>query len=1002
MESSYNYYLVALSYAIAAYASYAALSISSRLIHSQSKIKWLLAGSLSMGSGIWSMHFIGMLAYEMNMPMSYNIGLTILSGLIALLASAWAMHLIGWHRLSLKVIVSGGTIMGIGIASMHYIGMEAMIMPATLNYDNTLFILSIIIAIAASISALWIAHDLACNNHKHNKLYMLIAALVMGIAVCGMHYTGMEAAMFTPDPSIQFELDNFDNTILIGTVTLITLLIITSTLMASLNKSESHKNNIIMLVLNIMTAVTISVGVTVDVLYNTAFDAEKNHLVETISENRSLIRSITLFDAAHSKDAHQDGPRAATIQQLKDAYSILKNKVHANDFYLFESVNNGESIHFIIKESHQSDFFPDQLPSMSRAAQSFRIALEGNSGVVKTQHPITQEFVLAAYAYIPELNAAILSSVDINKIRQPFIDALTYTSLIALFVIIIATFITIGISQPIINTLKEEIDNRTQKETELRELTENLENKVKDRTTELEQALILTEDAAKAKSEFLANMSHEIRTPMNGVLGMLQLLTDTKLTIDQKDFVTTAHNSAETLLTILNDILDFSKIEAGAIELESIDFNLQDTIDDVASLLAESAHKKGLELLTHFSSNIPLMIKGDPTRLRQVLYNLVNNAIKFTEQGEVLISAKLKQKTSDGYRIKFEVSDTGIGISEAAQARIFETFKQEDGSTTRKFGGTGLGLAISKKLSQYMGGNLSVQSSPGSGSTFSFSINALPSLLKPANERETSSLKGSHVLIVDDNQTNRKILEAMLTSWNMSYQSVESGQACLDILKQAVKPFDLILLDMMMPNMNGLDTAKEIRKNKAFDAVKIIMLTSLTHANIQSQCSQSGISICLHKPVKKSLLLDSIMSTSEEFERSPEANNNETTKLSVPEKSCQILVAEDNQVNQKVISRMLTFLGYPHFITADGKAAIDAMAQDTYDLILMDCQMPVMDGFEATQQIRSSKHSDIKIIAMTANAMEGDRENCLAVGMDDYISKPINKQTLQQVLEKWT
>jgi signal transduction histidine kinase/CheY-like chemotaxis protein/NO-binding membrane sensor protein with MHYT domain len=1002
MQITYNYYLVALSYFIAAYASYAMLSISERLIKSKSKTKWLLGGSVSLASGIWSMHFIGMLAYEMNMPVTYELGLTIFSGIIVLAAAALAMYLIGWHQLTTKRIVLGGTIIGLGIAAMHYIGMAAMIMPARISYDPFLFIMSILIAITASIAAMWIAHYLASSNSKHHNTLIFIASLIMGIAIAGMHYVGMESASYTPINAISIATDTLDNLILISTITLITLLIITSALFASKNKSETHLNDTVLLVLTIMTAVTISVGVTIDILYNTTFKTTQAQLVRSIEENRDLIRAITKFDQLHSQKAHVKGARAATIAQVQSAHSDHNVHSQSGEFFLFEYNDDNQAIRFLIKETESRDIFPDTIPTSSYAAQVFRKALSGNSGITKIAHPISKKHMLAAYAYLPELNAGILNSISIDEIRKPYFHALTYTSIISFFVIVISAIITIRINTPIINALQEKIASHNKTENELRNLTNNLESIVKERTIELKQALIIAEDAAKSKGEFLANMSHEIRTPMNGVLGMLQLLAETTLNRDQKDFVKTAHNSAETLLTLLNDILDFSKIEAGAIEIESIDFSLQEAIEDVAALLAESAHKKELELLTLIATNIPYMIKGDPTRIRQILFNLISNAIKFTEKGEILISVKLEKLEDKNCDIRIEVSDTGIGISESNQGKIFEVFKQEDGTTTRRFGGTGLGLAIAKKLTQCMGGDLNVRSSVGAGSTFYFSIKTEISNIKSVDARNYDELRQTRVLIVDDNDTNRKILESILASWNINFSSTDSGQGALDLMQKQEDqkpPYDLILIDMMMPGMNGLEVTRKLRQDNI--QTKVIMLTSLTNANIQEESKLNGINACIHKPIKKSLLLDTIMATlhDEIFQNSTSA----TSPAPIQKHEVDaILVAEDNKINQKVVTSMLKNLGYPFQVANNGQEAVDAFETGKFSLVLMDCQMPIMDGFLATEQLRkNNKTKDITIIAMTANAMEGDRERCITAGMDDYISKPINKASLAETLKKW-
>lgn len=1002
METSYNLYLVALSFFIASYASYAMLSVSERLINEDSKIKWLTAGSITLSSGIWSMHFIGMLAYDMKMPMTYDLGLTVLSGLIALAASALAMYLLGWKKLTFKRIAIGGLVIGLGVASMHYLGMEAMIMAASVRYEPFLFTLSLVVAVTAAIAALWIAHQLASQKHKHHNFYMLGASIVMGIAIAGMHYIGMAAANYTMVENTIIQIDDFDNSILIWTITIITLLVISSSLLASKNKSEKYIENTLLLILTIATAVTISVGVAVESLYNTAFQTTRTQLVGNISNHKRLIQAVTEFDKVHSKNAVKGGARMATIRQIKAAHVSFDVHLRSDEFFMFEYDNGNNRINFLIKESPHEDIFPESLPHGANKARIFKKSLDGESGIVKFNHLITNEHVIIAYAYIPELNVGIANSISIDKIRAPFITTLKYTALISFFVIIIAAFFVVGINAPMIRSLKEEIVTRHETENELRDMTHNLEDIVKERTVELSNALIKSEEAAKSKGEFLANMSHEIRTPMNGVLGMLQLLTDTELNIEQKDYVSTAYTSAETLLTLLNDILDFSKIEAGKIEIESVDFNLHETIEDVAALLAESAHKKNIELLTLMSANVPTMIKGDPTRLRQILFNLTSNAIKFTDSGEVLINVKLDKKDEDGFTIRYEVSDTGIGIVESAQSKIFEIFKQEDGSTTRKYGGTGLGLAISRKLSRIMGGDISVKSSPGAGSTFSFTINAEKSNLKSADKREHNLLKDINALIVDDNETNRKILETILTSWNIKYSSAENGVEALNAIHEQSllnKPYDLILLDMMMPGMNGLEVAEKLKAEH--NKPNIIMLTSLTDNNIQEKSKLAGISACIHKPVKKSLLLDTIMAS---LELGLAEDDVQTSNVSAAEekKVLPILVVEDNVINQKVVSGMLKILGYSFDVVNNGQECLDIYNPLKHSLILMDCQMPVMDGFLATGSLRKDeRNKGVLIVAMTANAMEGDRETCIEAGMNDYISKPVNKADLSAMLKKW-
>jgi two-component system sensor histidine kinase/response regulator len=534
---------------------------------------------------------------------------------------------------------------------------------------------------------------------------------------------------------------------------------------------------------------------------------------------------------------------------------------------------------------------------------------------------------------------------------------------------------------------------------------------------ELEMARAQAIEASRAKSEFLANMSHEIRTPMNGVLGMAELLRATKLTHDQRELVEALTSSGDALLTIINDILDFSKVEAGKLEIESVDFDLHTCIEEAVELFAPRADAKKLGIAIFFDENVPSFVAGDAGRTRQILSNLLGNAIKFTERGEVVVRVRADEISDSTARVRVEVSDTGIGISAEAQSRLFQPFTQANASTTRKYGGTGLGLAISRKLAELMGGTLSVESTEGAGSTFWFTVTFVP---RPAPAPSAKSilepLAGRRILCVDDTATNRVLLVKQLATLGMVADAAVDGPQGLEMLYAAQasgQPYDAVLLDYAMPKMNGVAVARAIRSNPAFSRLPMVLVTSWTERGQFDGAYDAGIASCLTKPLRQKQLAAAMRTAFEVCGSSTTASSGRLPAVAAPSSDGSttqimakegVLLAEDNAINQKVAVRLLERLGFRVDVAKDGREALEHYAAGTYAMVFMDCQMPEMDGFEATAELRrreAAAGGRVPIIAMTASAMTGDREKCIEAGMDDFVSKPISVAELTKVVARW-
>ena len=1037
---SYDSVWVTVSVLIAVAASFFAFEMSSRFALSGRRRIWLPFGAIVLGLGVWAMHFIGMLAFRLDCSTSYEPWLTAVSMIPGIIAAGVALVIdsrpgVGSGRLTMAALI-----LALGIGSMHYMGMAALHLEGIIRYDPLRFAMSILAAFVLALIAL--AVKARINRHyakATSALPSLAGAVILGGSISTMHYIAMSAAYFIdfgPGNIAPTDITDPEHLALIVTG-VATALILFSTLFSYLGgrliSAEVRINSILSsaaeayILLDPANRI-MDCNPAAEHLFGQDRAGLSGMRITAFFESdiSPLLKDVSDFEATVHRGSGQSIPCIVHASEIRDDRDQLLNRV----LLLTDITSRNEAERALLSQREALRLQVEREARLrhelwdASALQRSIVESAGaavistdTAGTIVSFNPEAEK--LTGYAadelvgistpavfHVPHEVNARAAELGIDPGFEVFIHPLlqmkshtmewTYLS-------------KSGHPIPVLLTVSA-LRNETGEITGFLGIARDISER-KHAEQLMKEAKEAAESAAQVKSYFLANMSHEIRTPMHAITGLTHLLLKTELSGRQRDYLMKIQSSGRHLLGIINDILDISKIEAGRLMIERIVFDLEAMLSDVSGLVRGKAEEKALELVFDIDPSIPATLSGDPLRIGQVLINLVGNAVKFTEKGEVAVIGRKQNDLGDDILLKFTVKDTGIGLTQEQRGHLFESFQQADISTTRKFGGTGLGLAISKKLVELMGGEIGVESEPGKGSSFWFTVKVGKTTSRKRLLLPDPDLRGRRMLVVDDNEYARTIISDMMLSMSFKVEQASSGQAAIEAVRAAAQesaPFEVVFMDWQMPEIDGIETARRIRALGLPVTPKICLVTAFGREEVHLASDSAGIDEVLIKPVAASTLFDTVARLFGRDRQAPAAitgpgsHDESQQSMLAAIAGKHILLVEDNEINQEIARDLLEDAGLKVETAGNGAIAIDMLRLKSYDAVLMDIQMPVMDGLTATREIRKTPGLlSLPIIAMTANAMPQDRVRCIEAGMTDYLSKPIDPDLLWKTLHQW-